>query len=55
MVKRIKYCLRALEFTEAIEFILSVGEDSVDLSKFYLSGDFFVPFCVGDKKENRVA
>ena len=24
---------------------------SVDLSKFYSSGDFFVPFCVVDKKE----
>ena len=33
------------------EFILSVVGDFVDLSKFYSSGDFFVPFCVVDKKE----
>ena len=35
---------------EADEFILSMGVVSVDLSNFYSSGDFFVTFCLVDKK-----
>ena len=45
--RRIKYCLSTPEFTEVCEFILSVGEDSVDFKKLYFAETFFVPFLCG--------